>query len=212
MKKTFGVLAFAFLLGVGANDARADICNGFANNLVANCGFESGSFDAWAGSTTTSFQSGVDQLSPDSGTYGAYLGAVKATTMLTQTLRTTPGLTYLVEFALMNDTSPSLGSTNDFSAVCSATYCFPRQPQAPTATSCTLLSTASATTSSLSFASRNDSGYFDLDSISVTASTPEPASWLLIGTGFGVIATWNVRQHYTRTPTRKKIVQASAQQ
>ncbi len=190
MQKALGVLTLFFLLVIAASQAHADTCNGVANNLVSNCGFESGSFDAWTGSTTTSFQSGVDQASPYSGAYGAYLGAFGATTELTQSLTTAPGKSYLIQFALMNDTTPTLGNTNSLSIVFDGNLLFSQtDTSADNYQLYSFLSTASSTNTALSFLSRNDAGYFDLDSISVVASTPEPASWVLLGTGLGLAAT-----------------------
>ena len=115
MRMSPSLLTIAVALVCGTGQLRADSCNGSGDNLVANCGFESGSFAAWTGSTTTSFMSGVDQVSPYSGSYGAYLGSVESTTTLTQVLSTTAGTSYLIEFALMNDTTPSAGETNSLS-------------------------------------------------------------------------------------------------
>ena len=185
----FFYLAALLILGT-TTQAHADTCNGFANNLVSNCGFETGSFAGWSGTSTLDLNSGVDSLAPYSGTYEAYLGSVRTPTTLSQVLSTVAGSTYLIEFALMNDTSPSTGYTNSFSAMFGANSIFAES--AVIAGGYTLYSFSGLATSAstaLSFTSRNDGGAFDLDSVSVTglnipvSATPEPSSWLLFGTG-----------------------------
>jgi hypothetical protein len=189
MHKLLSTLPLAFLLFCGITEVRADTCNGLSQNLVTNCSFETGSFTGWSGTITTDLNSGVDGLSPFAGTYEAYLGAVSASKTLTQTLATTAGGVYSIEFALFNDTSPSLGYTNSFSLLFGTSNLFSVSAvNAGAYTLYTLLGTAASSTTSLSFVSRNDAGYFDLDSVSVvavpaSAATPEPSSLVLLGSG-----------------------------
>ena len=118
MSKLIDILPVAVVfLCSGVVQARADTCNGFSTNLVSNCSFESGAFSGWTCTATTSLNSGVDNLSPYAGNCEAYLGSVGSSVALTQTLATIVGGSYLIEFALMNDTSPSAGYTNSFSLV-----------------------------------------------------------------------------------------------
>ena len=197
MRKWIAALPVAVLLTCGVSQVRADTCNGFTNNLVSNCGFESGSFSSWSGTTTTasSNYTGVDTgdpftsiTTPYSGTYEAYLGNPSTTVALTQNLATTTAGSYLIEFALLDDTSAVSPYTNSFSLLFGGTTLF--SESAVTAGGYTLysfLGSTSSTSTPLSFVSRNDGGYFELDSVSVTAAptpvVPEPASWLLLGTG-----------------------------
>ena len=178
-----------------AHAAQADTCNGVTNNLVSNCGFETGSFSSWSGTATTAGSNfgGVDTgdpfttaKTPYQGTYEAYLGNLGSPFALTQTLATTAGSTYNIEFALLNDTGPSTGYNNSFTADFGSTILF-NEPEAA-ADAYTLYSftaTATGSATALSFLSENDGGYFELDSISVApvAATPEPSSLLLMGTG-----------------------------
>ncbi len=170
--------------------AHADTCNGFSNNLVSNCSFETGSFSNWTGTSTTNIFSGVDSLTPYSGRYGAYLGSDGSTAALTQNVNTVAGGLYLIEFALMNDTSPSLGYTNSFALQFGGNTIFSQSAIAAGPYMLYSFTVGTTLTSTpLSFVTRNDAGDFDLDSISVTPSaaisvTPEPSSWLLVATGF----------------------------
>ncbi len=195
MLKLFIAASLSCFVSAALLQARADTCNGYANNLVANCGFESGSLAAWSGTALTAGPNyaGVDTgdffttaPTPYEGTYEAYLGSPPATSIaLTQTLSTTsPYTTYQIEFALLNDTGPTLGYTNSFSVLFGGNTVFTESAVAAGAyTLYTVVGASSTPTTALSFVSRNDGGYFELDSISVTAISPEPSTWLLLGTG-----------------------------
>lgn len=202
MRQRIAAIPVALFLLCAASPLRADTCNGFANNLVSNCGFESGSLGAWTGTATTigPNYAGVDSgdsfttaHTPYSGAYEAYLGGYLSTIALTQTLATTTAGSYLIEFALLNDTTPASPYTNSFSLLFGGTTLF--SESAVIAGAYTLYAFTGAATSTstpLSFVSRNDGGYFELDSISVTAAapvvTPEPSGWMLLGTGvLGVV-------------------------
>ena len=198
MRNFIAAVPVTILLTLATSQVRADTCNGFTNNLVSNCGFESGSLSSWGGSATTVSPSyvGVDSgdpftsvTTPYSGNYEAYLGNPSSTVALTQTLATSSAGSYLIEFALLNDTSPALPYTNSFSLSFGGNTLF--SESAVVAGGYTLysfLGSTSAASTPLSFVSRNDGGYFELDSVSVTAAAstpvvPEPSSWLLLGTG-----------------------------
>jgi hypothetical protein len=67
-------------------------------SLVGNGGFETGAFPPWTasgGSVTTGSY-------PHAGTYGVSQGPVGSTNVLTQTIDTTPGRTYVLSFWLIN--------------------------------------------------------------------------------------------------------------
>ncbi len=184
MRKLIGAFPLALILFCAVAQVRADTCNGFSNNLVSNCSFETGTFSGWTGTATTAPNSGVDTLSPYVGSYEVYLGSVASTVALTQTLATTAGGSYLIEFALMNDTSPSTGYTNSFSLQFGGATLFTESAvNAGGYTLYSYMGTAGSGSSNLSFVSRNDGGSFDLDSVSVVGVTPEPSSWILLATG-----------------------------
>ena len=70
-------------------------------NLIVNSGFETGTFANWTlGSNNYTTVSTVE---PDTGTYDARLGAYLAPNTLSQTVSTTPGQTYVLDYSLRND-------------------------------------------------------------------------------------------------------------
>src|SRR5262245_9224158 len=83
-------------------------------NLVTNPGFETGNFTGWALSGPTSF-SAVDTFSPHSGRFGAFLSTIGSTGSpgsLTQTLATTAGVSYDIEFWLNTPLKPNFLSVS----------------------------------------------------------------------------------------------------
>ncbi len=179
----------------GALAAKAEVCNGVANNLVSNCGFETGDFSGWAGTTTTDLFSGVDNgnpfaigKTPYEGDFEAFLGTVDESSTLSQTLATTAGSTYNIEFALLNDTTNLTPYTNSFSVIFNGATLFSETDVAADAyTLYSFTGTATDASTTLSFQSRNDQGDFELDSVSAVSTSaavsPEPSSFLLLGTG-----------------------------
>ena len=104
------LIALSLLLIPSPAFAAASICDSTPGNLVANCGFENGSFSpGWT--TTPATGAGcsdfdVENKNPHSGTYEAYfagscMGSYDA---IEQTITTTAGQTYVLAFWL-NSTS-----------------------------------------------------------------------------------------------------------
>jgi len=203
MRKSISILALFFVGLLGGQWAKADSCNGVsaANNLIQNCAFSSGDFTSWSGSATSSpydnvtvFDGAAANPNPYVGLYEADLGDFDSTGTLSQTFATIAGDTYNIEFALQNDTSAGGGYNNSFEAEFGSDV-LSSVTEAPAGTGWTLetyigvLATGSSTT--LTFTDENDAGYWDLDSVSVAATpaaTPEPSSFLLLGSGILALA------------------------
>ncbi len=197
MRKLLIIPALLVLGLLTAQAALADSCNGVSagTNLIQNCAFGTGDFTGWSGTALSDPFNGVDTGDPlaigptpyNGLPYEAFLGSSSDET-LSQTFATGPGEEYFVEFALLNDTNPSLGYGNDFTATFGGTTLF-SEINAP-ADAYTLYSFAvhaSGSSTTLAFTSSNPSGDFELDSVSV-AATPEPGSFLLFGSGLVALA------------------------
>jgi hypothetical protein len=183
-----GLLALALLCGAGP--ARAD--------LLVNGGFETGNFSGWSQSGTTSFTF-VSSSNPYAGTYAAWLGPVGHFGYLSQTVATTPGSTYDLQFVLGN----SSHSSNEFQVQFGGTTVFDQVDmtnQGYTPYQFTVTATSSSTL--LQFGFRNNPGFFFLDSASLSAGAvissvaPEPSTLTLLAVGFAVLGgqAWRRRR------------------
>ena len=158
-------------------------------NLLVNGDFETGNFTGWTvndPSNETFVTSAFLSYAPESGTYFAALGAVGGDGTVSQTFADTPGATYEASFYLAND-----GDTpNDFSVT---------GPGSLFLGPLTNLGAFPYTqyfgfftgngSDTITFAARNDPGFFSLDNVSVTlvSSVPEPATWVSLILGFGLV-------------------------
>lgn len=199
MKKSVTILALFFVSLLGAQRAKADSCNGVAaaSNLIQNCAFGTGDFTGWSGTATSdpfSFVDNGDPLALGSTPYNglafeAALGSILATDTLSETFATTAGASYTIKFALLNDTDPIAGEGNSFAAAFGgASLLSLSNAPADAYTLYSFSETATGASTTLSFTEENDLGFWELDSVSVqgppvTSSTPEPSSFLLLGSG-----------------------------
>ena|ERR1700687_3774853 len=92
---------------VNSRDGASE-CDQVGDNLVTNCGFETGTgvFDPWIQSGDTSF-SDVNSNGVHTGGLAAEMGPIGDLGYLTQTLPTTGGQFYTLSFWVQNDSSPN---------------------------------------------------------------------------------------------------------
>ena len=150
-------------------------------NSVTNGSFETGDFTGWTLAGNTGFTGvecpGVGFAGPGDGACDAFLGPVGSNGTLSQTFATTPGRLYRIDF----DFAPDGGNPSFFSATWDA------QPALFTATNAAsspyqvlhFQALATAATTSLTFAFRDDPGFLRLDSVNV--QVPEPGTMALLG-------------------------------
>jgi hypothetical protein len=161
-----------------------DICGSVSGNLVANCGFETGTFADWtvsANETGVFGSGGPGGYSANSGSYYAYLGNVGSLGTVSQTLATTSGDEYELDYYFAsNGTTP-----NQFEVEVNGTVLF-NMVDIPSTSGYLLYTfdfTASGATT-LTFLERDDPNFLALDDVSVTntsvTATPEPTSIVLM--------------------------------
>jgi hypothetical protein len=174
-------------------------------NIVANGGFESGSFaPGWTQSGNTS-NTGVDSDNTHTGNFAAGFGNVGSISILDQTLTTIVGATYDLSFFLANefgDKFPNGGSsgTQIFQVFWNGVMVFNLGPSGPfgyTQFGATGL-TVTGTSTVLEFRVQNDPSFYDLDDITVTgniSAVPETLSTMWLGLTFvGMIGFARLRR------------------
>lgn len=208
MKTIHSLAAIAAALVFGAPAWAADVCQA-GNNLIANCGFESGTFDGWTVSgtdvpfsenvlygveTADPFPTATGGTAPSSGDFQAYfLDQAANPITLSQTFATTIGTTYTVSFALaqydvndpfdktfVNSLAASFGGSTLLSLTNSADFGYKTYSYDVLATS---------STSTFEIVTSDTTGEFLVDSISVAAPVPEPAAPLMVVAGLGLLAS-----------------------
>jgi hypothetical protein len=154
-----------------------------SSNLIVNGGFETGDFTGWtaggdnaSGTAVVGPTSNLDDA-PNHGANLALLAGVGDDVTLSQTLATSAGEHYTVDFWLMNDwpANPAEGRGNDFGATWNGTALMPTIVNADQGNGYTEYQfnvTATGNQSTLEFSARNDGGYWNLDDVSVRDGEP----------------------------------------
>ena len=165
-----------------------------AQNLVTNPGFETSDFTGWTqfgGTNFTGVTGTFGGVPPHSGNFQGYFGPSSTFGGLDQTLATSPGGAYTVDFWLANnDTLATNGFYVSFNGV--HLLDLTNSPPFPY-TEYTFTGTATGSSTVLEFGFYNPPVYWYLDDVSVNA-VPEPGTLGLIALGaLGLVAALRKR-------------------
>jgi PEP-CTERM motif len=183
VRKTGLALAAGAALALGSTQASAA-------ELVQNGGFQTGTFAGWTQSGNTGF-TGVSNGAGNASTFGAFLGPVGSIGTLTQMLNTVAGQTYTISFDYRN---LQAAATNTFQVLFGGVQIYASGaggfPSAYTTFS-GFTGTSTGAQTALVFNFRQDPSYYYLDNVSVQglAAVPEPASWMMLLLGFGMVGS-----------------------
>ena len=157
-------------------------------NLLVNGGFEEMDFTGWTLADSSAFTSvqcfGVPPPTVAEGFCAAYLSTATEAGTLSQDFTTILGGRYFLSFQYLVDSEPAdlIASVNGAPVFFSL-----NAPAGSDFTTATAAFFATGTTSTLSFAFRNDFGATSLDDVLV-AQVPEPASLALLSLGILALA------------------------
>jgi hypothetical protein len=182
LKKGLGLAAGA-ALAFGATQASAA-------ELVQNGGFQTGTFAGWTQSGNTGSTT-VSSLAGNASTFGARLGPVGSIGTLTQMLNTVANQTYTISFDLRNLQADAF---NSFQVLFGGVQIYASGAGGFPASYLTFngfTGTSTGAQTALVFNFRQDPSYYLLDNVSVQglAAVPEPATWMMLLLGFGMVGS-----------------------
>src|SRR5258708_2856220 len=108
MNHKFAITVAALAVAIGLTVSHA----AYAQELLANPGFETGDFTGWTQSGNTGFSGATG--APHTGQFGAFFGPVGSMGFISQDLATIPGAAYEISWWLGNFRGTS--TSNEFSA------------------------------------------------------------------------------------------------
>jgi hypothetical protein len=165
-------------------------------NLVVNPGFETGDFTGWTLGGNT-ILADVGGFYTRSGNFGAAFGEVTTPGTLSQTIATSPGASYTIDFWMKNLAGAfnSPNTPNFFSVSFGGNLLASLTDAAPfDYTEFTYNVVASTSSAVLEFTFRSDPAAWYFDDVSVVGSVPEPGTLGLFLAGLAVLGLMRARR------------------
>ena len=155
-----------------------------ATSIVVNGSFETGDLTGWTDGGNTGWNSvSSGAAAPGGGSFGIDNGAVGSFSTLSQTLTTTVGTPYTINFWFRND------GGGIFNLLFGGNVLYSESGLNHAYQFHTLVSPGAISTSTvLQLQFRDDPGFVQFDNITVEAAVPEPATGLLLVTGLAALA------------------------
>jgi hypothetical protein len=199
MRPLFAPAILAALLASSAALAAPSLCTADSQNLVVNCGFETGDTTGWtfSGAAPVMAQTnlyGIDPYDPNSGNYDVYFATQGGTLgthtgadslELSQSITLEINRAYTISFYVAQDSPVGTGYTDYFQATINGVALLTLSNIGSTngyeLETFTYVDTTSSP-STLAFFSQNDAGTWFLDDVFVD-QIPEPAAVATFGVG-----------------------------